>query len=304
MTNRRFTLEQYAGALRQAGGNRTAAAAILGCPVATVHNIVRSHPDLKALCAPRRPSGPPQRYRPDQVADALRQAGGNRSKAARLLGCWKQTVDGYVRRYPEVRAALDACPPRLKSPDQVVDALRQVGGHRGRAAQFLGVTRGTLCKYIKRYPAVQEVCAALDRVRRKGPPQPVGRTYARRYSPEKVTEALRLAAGIKAEAARKLGCTRATVDAYIKRYPEVREAWIENRETLVDAAESKLIAAVEREEWRAIRFMLLTLGKDRGYTMRATPTLAESAAKCERCRAQRKADLARVYGDDDEEEDD
>jgi DNA-binding protein Fis len=162
MTNRRFTLEQYAGALRQAGGNRTAAAAILGCPVATVHNIVRSHPDLKALCAPRRPSGPPQRYRPDQVADALRQTGGNRSKAARLLGCWKQTVDGYVRRYPEVRAALDACPPRLKGPDQVVDALRQARGHRGRAAQFLGVTRGTLCKYIKRYPAVQEVCAALD----------------------------------------------------------------------------------------------------------------------------------------------
>ncbi len=303
MTNRHFTLEQYAGALRQAGGNRAAAAAILDCPVSTIHNIVRFHPELKALCAPRRPAGPPERYRPDQVAEALRRAGGNRRQAARLLGCWKQTVEGYIRRYSEVKAALDACPPRLKSPEQIADALRQAGGHRGHAAQLLGVTRGTLARYIKRYPDVQELCAALDRARRKGPPPLVSRTYARRYSPEQVIEALRLAAGIKAEAARKLGCTRATVDAYIKRYPQVREEWIETRETLVDDAQSKLYAAVERQEWRAIRFVLLTLGKDRGFTLRPTPAPQTSAADCERCRAQFQADLRRVYGDEEEEDD-
>jgi DNA-binding protein Fis len=302
VSNKRFTLEQYADALRQAGGNRTAAAAILGCPCATVHSIVRAHPELKALCVPRLPGGG-LRYRPDQVADALRQAGGNQNQAARLLGCWKHTVEAYVKRYPEVKAALDACRPRLKSPEQIIDALRQAGGNRGQAAQLLGWARCTLFKYIKRYPAVQEVCVALDQARRKGPPPSVGRTYARRYSPEKVIEALRQAGSIKAEAARILHCTRATVDAYIKRYPEVRGAWIEDRETLVDAAEAKLIAAVEREEWRAIRFILLTLGKDRGFTMRSTPTPAESAAKCERCRAQFEADLRKVYGDEEEEDD-
>ena len=302
--NRRFTLEQYAGALRQAGGNRAAAASILGCPVSTIHNIVRFHPEIKALCAPRRKSaGPPQRYRPDQVADALRQAGGNQSQAARLLGCWKQTVEGYIKRYPEVKAALDACPPRLKSPEQVVDALRQAGGCRGQAAKLLGVSRSTLCHYIRRYPAVQEISAALDRARRKGPPPSVSRTYAQRYSPGKVAEALRQASGIKSHAATLLHCTRATVDAYIKRYPEVHEAWIDARETLVDLAQSKLQAAVEREEWPAIQYTLSTLGKDRGFTTRPVP-LPWEISEQERRRAKIEADIARVYKDLSKEEED
>ena len=301
MTNRRFTLDQYADALRQGGGNRAAAAAILGCPVSTVHNIVRFHPEIKALCAPRSPSaGPPQRFRPDQVAGALRQAGGNQTQAARLLGCWTQTVVAYIKRYPEVKAALDACPPRLKSPEQVVAALRQAGGHRGRAAQILGLTRGALCRYIKRYSVVRETCVALDRARRQGPPPPVSRTYAQRYSPGKVAEALRLAAGIKAEAARRLDCTRATVDAYIKRYPEVREAWIDARETMVDLAQSKLQDAVERGEWPAVQYTLSTLGKDRGFTTRPVPLPWETSEQ-ERLRAEFLADIQRVYGDSDEE---
>ncbi|MBN1954809.1 MAG: hypothetical protein JW900_07140 [Anaerolineae bacterium] len=303
MANRRFTLDQYAAALRQAGGSRAAAAAILGCSVSAIHCIVLSHPELKALCSPRTPAGPPRRYSPEQVAGALRQAGGNQSQAARLLGCWKQTVEAYVKRYPEVRAALDACRPRLKSPEQIVDALRQAGGHRGQAAQILGITRGNLYTYIKRYPAAQEVCAVLDQARRKGPPPLVGRTYARRYTPEMVIEALRLAAGSKAGAARKLGCTRATVDAYIKRYPQVREQWIENRETLVDAAESRLIEAIDRGEWRAIRFILLTLGKDRGYTMRPTPTPAQSAGDALRRRHDYYLEEARRICGDEEEQD-
>jgi predicted transcriptional regulator len=250
MSNSRFTLDQYAAALRQAGGNRAAAAASLGCTVSAIHSIVRSHPELKALCAPRPPSaGLSRRYRPDQVADALRQAGGNQTHAARLLGCWRQTVVAYIERYPEVKAA-------------------------------------------------------LDQARRKGPPSPVGRIYARRYSPEKVIEALHKAGGIKSRAAELLHCTRATVDAYIQRYPEVREEWIETRETLVDAAQSKLYDAVERGEWRAVRFVLLTMGKDRGFTMRPTPTPKESAtAEYERRWAKFEADIRKVYGDSDKEDD-
>ncbi|MBN1136715.1 MAG: hypothetical protein JXM73_09015, partial [Anaerolineae bacterium] len=61
------------------------------------------------------------------------------------------------------------------------------------------------------------------------------------------------------------------VDGYIKRHPEVREAWIDARETMVDMAESKLHAAVERGVWRAIRYTLSTLGRDRGYSTKPLP---------------------------------
>ena len=301
MPNVHLTLDQYAAALRQAGGNRAAAAKILGCPLSTVHSIVRFHPDLRALCEPGS-GGPPERYRPEQVIAALRQAGGNQAQAARLLGCWKQTVEGYIKRYPEVRAALDAFPSRPYGPEQIIAALRQAGGHRGKAAGLLGITRGTLHTYFKRYPAARKVRDALDRARRKGPPQPVSRLYAERYSPGKVAEALRQAAGIKAEAARRLGCTRATVDAYIKRHPEVREAWIDARETMVDLAQSKLHEAVERGEWPAVQYTLSTLGKDRGFTTRSTPAPAEPDDKCEQCRAQFLADAIKVYGQADQEQ--
>ena len=303
MRPRRFTLDQYADALRQAGGSRSQAAALLGCRRTTVDSIVRSHAELKALCTPYpRPTGPDPRYRPEQVADALRQAGGNQRQAARLLGCCELTVRIYMRLYPEVKAA---CAPRLKSPEQIVEALRQAGGHRGRAAQLLGVERSTLVRYIRRYEVVQEVCVTLDQARREEP-APVSRSYAnaQRYSPGKVAEALRLAAGIKADAARRLGCARSTVNAYIKRYPEVQEAWIDARETVVDLAQSKLQAAVERGEWEAVRYTLSTLGKDRGFSARPTPQPVESAvAAAERRRAEFLADIRRVYGEADEEED-
>jgi len=302
MRNRRFTVEQYAGALRQAGGNRAAAAAMLGCPVSNLHSVVRSHVELKALCAPRpRSTGSRPRYRPDEVADALRQAGGNQAEAARRLGCRKQTVATYVKRCPEVKAALAACPPRLKSPKQIVAALRQAGGCRVQAARALGMSRNTLLKYIRRYPAAEEVCAALDQARRKGQPEPAGRIYAQRYTPEEMIEALRLGAGIKAETARRLGCTRATVNAYIKRYPEVHEAWIDARETMVDLAQSKLQDAVERGEWKAVQYTLSTLGKDRGFTTRPVP-LPWEISEQERRRAQLEADIKRVYGELDEED--
>jgi len=82
----------------------------------------------------------------------------------------------------------------------------------------------------------------------------------------------------------------------------VRQAWIDARETMVDLAQSKLYDAVERGEWPAVHYTLSTLGKDRGFTTRPTSTPAEpAAAEYERCYAQFLADIARVYGDDQEE---
>jgi DNA-binding protein Fis len=305
MSPKRYTFEQYADALRQAGGDRASAAAILGCSRGTLRNVIYAHPELRALCAPTAPGlCHDERYRPDEVADALRQAGGIENQAASLLGCCRATVGAYITRYPEVRAARDACAPRLKSCEEVLAALRQTGGNKRQAARLLGVGYKTLYNYIERYPTVQEECAAraqAERERRSSGgapaslPQEAGR-HPERFSPETVAEALRRAGGVKSHAAKVLRCNRDTVEGYIRRHPDVREAWVEARETMVDTAEIKLREAVDRGEWRAIRYTLSTLGRDRGYG--ATPPQEDPFAGYDDDKEFRRA-LDLVYGKKD-----
>ena len=86
-----------------------------------------------------------------------------------------------------------------------------------------------------------------------------------RYTAEQVIKAIVGSFGIKTAAANALGCTRQTIDNYIKRYPTVAQAYHEERERLVDMAESKFAEAINAGEWAAISFALRTLGKDRGF---------------------------------------
>lgn len=93
-----------------------------------------------------------------------------------------------------------------------------------------------------------------------------------RYTAEQVAEALRAAGGVNADAAQRLGCHRTTVMDYMRRYPQVREVYEDARAVVVDMAESQLKALVEKGVWPAIRFVLVTLGRDRGYSDKRTPT--------------------------------
>ena len=118
-----------------------------------------------------------------------------------------------------------------------------------------------------------------------------------RYTQAQVIDAIKAAKGIKAAAAETLGCSRQTVTNYIDRYPAVKEAYEEARDTSLDLAESKLIALVEREEWPAIRFMLVTLGKSRGYVERTE--VQQMGGDLEAVRQQLQDDYDKVYGDED-----
>jgi hypothetical protein len=115
-----------------------------------------------------------------------------------------------------------------------------------------------------------------------------------RYTAEQVAVALRAAGGVHSIAAEQLGCHRTTILDYIRRYPKVRQAYDEARASAVDKAESKLMTLVDREEWPAIRFMLVTLGRDRGYSLKHTPT--EKFQDAEDDAAAFKAAIAKVYG--------
>ena len=62
-----------------------------------------------------------------------------------------------------------------------------------------------------------------------------------------------------------LGCHVNTVKNYIKRYPTVAAAAEHQREGIVDMAESVLVRRLNAGEWDAAKFVLTTLGKDRGW---------------------------------------
>ncbi len=93
-----------------------------------------------------------------------------------------------------------------------------------------------------------------------------------KFAIPKVIEALQETGGLKARAARLLGCTRATVKSYIERYPEIQAALEEAEEDLLDEAESQLREQIRAGQLTAIIFFLKTKGKGRGYTERVETT--------------------------------
>lgn len=86
-----------------------------------------------------------------------------------------------------------------------------------------------------------------------------------KFTAEQVAEALRKSSGIKAAAARALGCDWKTVDRYVRTYATVRQAHDEATEVLLDVAEGHLASAVRRGEWEQVKYYLNAKGKSRGY---------------------------------------
>src|SRR5262245_49877347 len=90
----------------------------------------------------------------------------------------------------------------------------------------------------------------------------------RRYKQTEVAETIRASRGLLTLAARRLGCDRATVLDYARRFPRVGRALEEARELQMDVSEAKLYQAIEQGESWAIQFHLRTVGRHRGYSER------------------------------------
>lgn len=111
--------------------------------------------------------------------------------------------------------------------------------------------------------------------RAKAPAQPRKRGRKEGWTVEDVGRALALSGGIANRAAKKLGCDPTTVRRYIDRHPELIAIQEECKEGLKDDAEDQLARAVRRGEGWAIKFFLLTQGRDRGYVDRKEVTGAD-----------------------------
>lgn len=87
----------------------------------------------------------------------------------------------------------------------------------------------------------------------------------RRFSNARMIEAIRKAEGNLSAAARALGCERGTVHDYVNAFDDVRAAYEDANETVLDVVEGKLVEQAKLGIPEQVRFYLRTKGRARGY---------------------------------------
>lgn len=88
----------------------------------------------------------------------------------------------------------------------------------------------------------------------------------KKYSTAEVIAAIPGTKGIVSQLARNLGADWHTAKAATERNNAIREAWQSEREAALDTAEIALYKSIENCEAWAVKFLLSTIGKSRGYT--------------------------------------
>ncbi|OQC57679.1 MAG: hypothetical protein BWX54_01132 [Verrucomicrobia bacterium ADurb.Bin018] len=90
----------------------------------------------------------------------------------------------------------------------------------------------------------------------------------RQYNAKQFIDAIPASAGIITTIAKRVGCSWHTAKKYIEAMPTLRQAYQDECEAILDMAESKLYKAVQDGDLQAVKYILATKGKKRGYTER------------------------------------
>ena len=99
-----------------------------------------------------------------------------------------------------------------------------------------------------------------------------------KYTAEQFIKAIPGTGGIISAIARKVDCEWNTAKAYIDKYPTIKQAYDNECQTILDMAETGLYKAIrEGKDW-AIKYILSTKGKSRGYVERQEVTGANGGA--------------------------
>lgn len=99
------------------------------------------------------------------------------------------------------------------------------------------------------------------------------------YTAQQFIDAIKGTGGIVSAIAQRIGCEWHTARRYIDKHPSVRQAYDAEFETILDLTEGALYkrATKDQEPW-AVKYLLSTKGKKRGYTERVEHTGAEGGA--------------------------
>ena len=97
-----------------------------------------------------------------------------------------------------------------------------------------------------------------------------------RKSKKAIIEAIKDSGGIMSTIARRLGVTWHTADTWVKQYDETKQALQDEREAILDLAESTLFRNIKDGNSQDAKWLLSTMGKNRGYSERHEITGADS----------------------------
>jgi len=86
-----------------------------------------------------------------------------------------------------------------------------------------------------------------------------------RKTDEAILEAIKDSGGIMSTIARKLGVTWHTADSWIRESGELMEALKDEKETILDMAESTLLKRIKEGDEQSAKWYLSKKGKLRGY---------------------------------------
>jgi hypothetical protein len=98
-------------------------------------------------------------------------------------------------------------------------------------------------------------------------------------SKEAIKNAIEQAHGLIKPAATSLGVTRKTLYVWINDDEELKDLVMQERESLIDLAESRLFQNVNDGDTVSILFALKTLGKNRGYIEKQEIDYSEKTIK-------------------------
>ena len=98
----------------------------------------------------------------------------------------------------------------------------------------------------------------------------------KKYTQQNVLEAIKGSGSIVSTVARRLGCEWITAKRYIEKWEVTQRAMLDEEETILDMAESKLYEAIQKDDIQAAKWILATKGKRRGFSERHEITGADA----------------------------
>ena len=98
-----------------------------------------------------------------------------------------------------------------------------------------------------------------------------------KYTQKQFIDAIKGSGGIITTIARNVGCTRDTAAKWIndETKPKVRQAYINEKESMLDMAEGVLFKNIQKGDSQDAKWVLSRLGKSRGYVERQEHTGAD-----------------------------
>lgn len=99
----------------------------------------------------------------------------------------------------------------------------------------------------------------------------------KKYKKENILEAIKGSGAIINTIAKRLGCEWITAKKYIEMWPETKQAYSDEEETVLDMCESTLYSSVKSGDTQSAKWILATKGKRRGFTERVEQTGADGS---------------------------